>query len=146
MMTKKILLSINLLEKKFNRTLYRTSAEYAEMLGAKLTILTVVPNFGSYFLSSLPKEYGEQSRNKAETELAQSVEQNLDADSVDKTLIREGRVYKEILQHIEEEEYDLVIIGGHKPNHADAILGSNAARVVRFSKYPVLILRPEENA
>jgi len=50
------------------------------------------------------------------------------------------------LQEIENNSYDLVVMGAHGQSAlADAVMGSTSRRVVRRCKKPVLVIRlPEE--
>ena len=48
----------------------------------------------------------------------------------------------EILQEVENNEYDMVVMGAHGHGAlADAIMGSVSRRVVRRCKKPVLVIR-----
>jgi nucleotide-binding universal stress UspA family protein len=52
-----------------------------------------------------------------------------------------GKAYEEILHAAREAGSDLIVIGSHKPELRDYLLGPNAARVVRHSKCSVYVVR-----
>ena len=58
-----------------------------------------------------------------------------------KHVVRHGNVYEEILEMAKMLEASLIIMGAHKPNYGDYLLGPNATRVVRHSACSVLVLR-----
>jgi nucleotide-binding universal stress UspA family protein len=57
------------------------------------------------------------------------------------TAVRFGGTYQEILAHAETLGADLIVIGSHKPNVADYLLGSTASRVVRHAHCSVYVVR-----
>ena len=50
-------------------------------------------------------------------------------------------VAKSITDHVEELDSDLIVIGAHRPELRDYLLGPNAGRVVRHAKQSVLVVR-----
>jgi len=52
-----------------------------------------------------------------------------------------GNAYDEILRVAEADGASLIVIGAHKPDFRDYLLGPNAARVVRHSKCSVFVVR-----
>jgi nucleotide-binding universal stress UspA family protein len=55
--------------------------------------------------------------------------------------VSHGDVYPEILRAADEHKADLIVLGSHKPEIEDYLLGTNAARVVRHAQCTVLVLR-----
>lgn len=47
----------------------------------------------------------------------------------------------EILALCEKENFDVIVIGSHKPGISTQLLGSNAESVLRYAKVPVLVVR-----
>ena len=62
-------------------------------------------------------------------------------------IVKIGNPVEEILQEIENNRYDLVVMGAHGQSAlADAVMGSTSRRVVRRCKKPVLVIRlPEDD-
>ena len=52
-----------------------------------------------------------------------------------------ANVYEMILDAIKRSEADLVVMGAHKPELMDRLQGPNSARVARYAKCSVLIVR-----
>ena len=56
-------------------------------------------------------------------------------------IIGHGTPYEEILRVAEDVSVDLVVMGSHRPNMEDYLIGPNAARVVRHANCSVLVVR-----
>ena len=114
----------------------------AEPQGAHLSIVTVLPDYGSSFVGSFFKEgtlkEAAQAARTALRELVDSVLQN--ADHV-QCIIEIGTVYEEVLDAAKKCDADFIIVGAHKPNLADRIIGPNAARVARHADVSVMVAR-----
>lgn len=60
-----------------------------------------------------------------------------------RTVVREGRPYREILNYAEENEIDVISVGAHGAGFGmRALFGSNCDRVLRQASCPVLVARP----
>jgi nucleotide-binding universal stress UspA family protein len=62
-------------------------------------------------------------------------------------IVKIGNPVEEILQEVENNSYDLVVMGAHGQSAlADALMGSTSRRVVRRCKKPVMVVRlPEKD-
>ena len=56
-------------------------------------------------------------------------------------VVSDGTIYKSIIDIAEDVGADLIIVGSHRPELKDYLLGPNAARVVRHSFKSVLVVR-----
>jgi nucleotide-binding universal stress UspA family protein len=56
-------------------------------------------------------------------------------------LVVTGNAYEEILNVAKQANSSLIVIGAHKPDFTDFLLGPNAARVVRHSSCSVMVIR-----
>ena len=56
-------------------------------------------------------------------------------------IVGEGRVYLEILRAANELKADLIVIGSHRPELRDFLLGSNARKVANHAGCSVLLVR-----
>ena len=52
-----------------------------------------------------------------------------------------GRVYDQIITAADRLEVDAIVMGSHRPELTDYLLGPNAARVVRHAKQSVFVVR-----
>lgn len=107
-----------------------------------LHILTVVPDFGmaqvsGFFRSGYEKDmlhaFGEKLTQWVNTHVPSSVEVH--------PHVVQGTVYDEILRVADRLEIDIIVMGAHRPDLSDYLLGPNAARVVRHAKQSVYIVR-----
>ena len=58
-------------------------------------------------------------------------------------MIAEGTIYERIIHCAEKTSADLIIMGAHRPELKDYLLGPNAARVVRHAECSVLVVRDD---
>ncbi|MCP4874198.1 MAG: universal stress protein, partial [Gammaproteobacteria bacterium] len=54
---------------------------------------------------------------------------------------RFGDIYREILAQAENSAVDLIVIGSHKLQATDFLIGTNASRVVRHAPCSVFVVR-----
>lgn len=117
---------------------------YAKLYQAKLHFLTVIPDFGMTMVGQFfPNNFEKQAVSQAETALKAFVTEHVGDDIPHQTHIGHGTVYKEILEASESLKADLIVIGSHRPELKDYLLGPNAARVVRHANCSVLVARPK---
>ena len=56
-------------------------------------------------------------------------------------IVEIGTAYVKLLSAARKCSADLIVIGAHKPDISDQILGPNAARVVRYATVSVMVVR-----
>lgn len=145
-MSKSILCAIDISEPGVNEKVLKTAAKLAEIDGARLDVITVVPNFGMSIVSSYFKDdFQEKATSEAKRLLKETVTNILgtEADSEIRHIVASGSIYEEILRVSHQTESDLIVIGAQAPDIKDYLLGPNAARVVRHSKASVFVVRPD---
>jgi len=143
-MSKTILVAIDLAHPEHHEKLLTKAAQQAGMDGADLAVVSVIPDFGMSIVGSFFEPGAEeQALQDAAKALHEAVAAVLgpDEDARIKHVIRHGTAYEEILETAKMFEVDLIIMGAHRPNYADYLLGPNAARVVRHSTCSVMVLR-----
>jgi nucleotide-binding universal stress UspA family protein len=64
-----------------------------------------------------------------------------EANKTVRHLVSTGNAYDEILRAAKADGAALIVIGAHKPDFSDYLLGPNAARVVRHAKCSVMVVR-----
>ena len=112
--------------------------------GARLDVITVVPDFGSsivgaYFDSHHVKTARDGAAQALNTLVAKVIGE--DANKNVRHIVAVGSVYEEVLNAAKLSETDLIVIGAHRPDLKDYLLGPNAARVVRHSTCSVYVVR-----
>ena len=99
-----------------------------------LHVLEPVPGFASNYL---PSDHESQVRSAAEDAIRERVGEAADA----KVVVLSGYPGRAITEYAAEVGADCIIVGSHKPELQDYLLGSTAARVVRHAPCSVHVLR-----
>ncbi|MEO1702780.1 MAG: universal stress protein [Pseudomonadota bacterium] len=143
-MIKSILCPIDVSEPQENRPLLEAASQLADLHGAKLQVMTVVPDYGMSVVGQFfDKDHHDKAIEHAQQLLHQIVQEVLGskADDAANHLVATGNAYEKILEVADTVDADLIVIGAHKPDFKDYLLGPNAARVVRHSKCSVYVVR-----
>ena len=115
--------------------------QLARTFNADLTLVWVNPDSTTAILSSHKKE---ELKPEVEIRLDQLIEQykdQLPGNKID-FVIREGRVYNEIIKVANEMEAELIVVGTHGSSGFEEFwIGSNASKIVMASNLPVLTIR-----
>lgn len=107
--------------------------------GAEMHIATVVPDLGMAIVGSqFDKGFEDRSLANAMTELRSATESVGIAGELH---VRSGTVYDRVIALANELNVDLILMGAHRPEFKDYLLGTNAARLIRHSHKSVLLLR-----
>lgn len=140
-MADRILVAIDLEDRALTERMLVTTSDLAKLKGAQVTLIYVGTELPPDVAVRLPEDYRARTSSDVSTQL-QSLVGGLDlpADSV-KIAVRFGAIYREILAQAKSDKSDLIIIGCHKPDLADYLLGPNAARVVRHASCSVFVVR-----
>ncbi|MDZ7840163.1 MAG: universal stress protein [Gammaproteobacteria bacterium] len=139
-MYKEILLSIDLEDANSWRRALPTAVEYAKAFGARIHVISVVPEFG-LVRQFFPDNYEDQLKESVKSKLHEFTAENIPAEISVQHIIAHGTIYQEINKAAERINADLIIMASHRPELGDYLLGPNAARVVRHSKRSVLVVR-----
>ncbi|USG60627.1 universal stress protein [Sneathiella marina] len=139
-MYKHILLAVDLDDERQRSV--EVAVEYAKAFGSTLHVMTVLPNFGMSMVGSFfPKDHEKQMLEQSTKALHGFVKANIPDEIAVQHIVGLGSVYEEVLRVSEEISSDLIVIGTHRPDMKDYLLGPNAARVSRHAKCSVLIVR-----
>jgi nucleotide-binding universal stress UspA family protein len=105
----------------------------------RVTLLTVVPPLPSHVAVHVGPEVTERSLAAARSQLeALARDTGLDPAGV---LVREGGPGNTILSEARTIGVDAIVLGSHRPDITDYLLGSTAARVVRHAPCTVVVER-----
>ena len=159
---KKILYTTDLSQNA--RYAFGYAASLANRYDAGITIFHVLedisPTADSLAINIIGKKKWEELRSNNEKAVLDTIKSRLekfceDVQSklpscpfiTDNILVKIGNPVEEILQEVENNSYDMVVMGAHGHGVlSDAIMGSVSRRVIRRCKVPVLVVRlPEEN-
>ena len=143
-MSKSILCAVDLSNVETDKKVLVQAARLAELDGAQLDVVTVLPDFGESWVSGVfEAHHHENAVKETSARLREVCEQAVGSERNAKIrhLVATGTAYQEILKTAKTAGSDLIVIGAHKPDFQDYLLGPNAARVVRHSTCSVFVVR-----
>lgn len=141
-MYKDLLLPIDLNEESSWTRALPVAVEYARKFGARLHVMTVVPEFGMSIVGQyFPAGFHEKAIAAADARLHEFVKANVPTEIGVQHVVTDGTVYERILAMAGQVEVDLIVMAAHRPELSDYLLGPNAARVVRHAQCSVLVVR-----
>ncbi|MDF2780624.1 MAG: universal stress protein [Geminicoccaceae bacterium] len=141
-MYRNILVPMDLSDKHSWRKALPTAISLCETFQGKLHLMTVVPEFGLPMVGQFfPEGYEAKLRQHAAKQLRDFAAQQVPGEIECRRIVAEGKVYQEILKAADAIKADLVVMGSHRPELSDYLLGPNAARVTRHARCSVMVVR-----
>ncbi len=143
-MTKSILCAVDVSDGTLDSNVLTVAAQLAEMHGAQLDVITVLPDFGNSLVSGFFKpDFHQQAEKEAAKQMQELCIATLgeERNSSVRHVVATGPAYKEILTVAERVGADLIVIGAHKPDMKDFLLGPNATRIINHSQCSVYVVR-----
>jgi len=114
----------------------------AQQYGAKVNVLSVIPDYGMPVVGGFfPEDFAEKALEATTTELENFARTHIPEDVRGKVRAVHGTIYKRIIINADQMDCDLIVLGSHRPEKADYLLGPNAARVVRHANQSVFVVR-----
>lgn len=105
---------------------------------ARVTVLHVVDAVPSYVAAQIPEEVLEMHRAETRERLERLV---AEVDPEATIAIRKGAPATIILEEARDIDADAIVLGSHRPDYRDYLIGSTAARVVRHAACSVVVDR-----
>ena len=140
-MFKSILVAVDPEDAALTERMLAVTSDFAKLKGAQVTLIYVAPEIPPEAAIQLPDDFFARTSSTVSKQLSHLAGQ-LDLPSgAAKVVVRFGSIYREVLAQAEEDEADLIIVGCHKPDLADYLLGPNAASVVRHASCSVFVVR-----
>lgn len=137
-----ILLPVDLENEAAERRVAEAAAHMALREGAALHVLTVLPDFGMSIVGNFfPDDFEKKARAETAERLRLWAQANLPGEVKAEIHVGEGKIYDQIIRMAERLGCDLIVIGAHRPELRDYLLGPNAARVVRHAPQSVFVVR-----
>ena len=119
-----------------------TAIEYCEAFDSNLHVMTVMPDFRSPMVAQFfPDDHEGKLMDNAKDVLHKFVADRVPEEIKVQHIVADGTIYKAIIETADDIGADLIIMGSHRPELQDYLLGPNAARVVRHSQKSVLVVR-----
>lgn len=141
-MFKNLLLAIDINAPESAAKSAAAAVSMAKAGGATLHLLNVVPDSGMAIVgASLGKDHMERMLAAARAELKGWAETHIPADVPHELHIAEGTVYDQIIKAADTLNIDAIVVGSHRPELKDYLIGPNAARVARHAPQSVLVVR-----
>jgi nucleotide-binding universal stress UspA family protein len=110
--------------------------------GGALHVVTVLPDFG---LAQVAGYFGKDFERNALHEMGEALAAWVNANVPDHIEVHphvlHGKIYDEILRAADKLGVDVIVMGSHRPELKDYLLGPNAARVMRHARQSVYIVR-----
>lgn len=145
-MSQYVLAAVDIMHEEGRVDVLKTAQRLAQMEGLPLAVVTVVPDFG---MSMVSVYFDEDAVHKAVAEATQRLhrltKETLGTDHNIKHVIRTGTAYEQILETAQDLEIALIVVGAHKPDYRDYLLGPTAARIVRHANCSVHVVRNASN-
>ena len=141
-MYKTILLPIDLNHDSSWKSALPVAQGLAKANGAKLHVMTVVPEFGMPVVGGFfPEDYERKAMDETKAKI-KTLAEGWDLEGVDCQLhVAHGTIYEELLKGAASLGADLIVLASHRPELKDYLLGPNAARVVRHASCSVFVVR-----
>ena len=141
-MIKSILCAVDISNPGEDAKVLKNAARIAQMDNAQLDVVTVLPDYGMSVVGSFfNQDHHDEALKAAKTQLKEEVINAIGKGENIRHIVSTGKAYDEVLKVAKEAKSDLIVVGAHKPDFKDYLLGPNAARIVRHSKASVYVVR-----
>lgn len=141
-MTKTVLVAIDLEDPDSAAQVAAAALRYAKAEGAVLHALNVVPDSGMALVGSyLSKEHLSEMMGKVRAGFSDWAGAHLPGVDPSNLHVVQGSIYDRIITTARDLKADTIVIGAHRPEFRDYLVGPNAARVVRHAPQSVLVVR-----
>jgi nucleotide-binding universal stress UspA family protein len=141
-MYRNILVPVDLSDKHSWRKALPTAIALCRTFEARLHLIAVVPEFGLPIVGQFfPEGFEARLRQQAAKQLRDLAAEQLPSEIEARRIVAEGKIYQEILKAAEAIKADLIVMGSHRPELGDYLLGPNAGKVVRHARCSVMVVR-----
>lgn len=143
-MSQTVLCAVDINRPNEERKVLEIADRLAKLDNAQLDVITVVPDFGASVVGRYFQDHHvATAKDSAGDELNAFGSDVLGAERNNQLrhVVAVGSVYEEVLKAAIANNADLIVIGAHRPDLKDYLLGPNAARVVRHSDCSVYVVR-----
>ncbi|MEO9821790.1 MAG: universal stress protein [Paracoccaceae bacterium] len=143
-MSQTIMCAVDINRPEEDANVLAQAKKLADLDGAQLDVITVVPDFGASVVGAYFKDHDVKTAQDGAAKLLNDMVVNAigaEANAAVRHIVAIGSVYEEVLKAAKLCQADLIVIGAHRPDFKDYLLGPNAARVVRHSECSVYVVR-----
>ena len=141
-MFKSLLLAVDVNSPEGSIRSAEAAISMARAEGATLHLLNVVPDTGMPIVAaSMTADSMKQALKAAKTELENWASSRIPKDITHQVHVAEGTVYDQIIRMAGALNIDAIVVGAHRPELKDYLIGPNAARVARHADQSVFVIR-----
>lgn len=143
-MTQTVLCAIDINRPKEEAKVLQAAHRLAKLDDAQLDVITVVPDFGASLVGAYFQEHDVQTAKDGAAKLLSDTVTDVLGEAANakvRHIVAVGSAYEEVLKAASLCGADLIVIGAHRPDFKDYLLGPNASRVVRHSDCSVFVVR-----
>lgn len=143
-MSSHYLVAVDLTHMDDAKMLLRETGRLAERDEALLSLVTVLPDYGMSFVGSFFKEGTlKQAEHSALATLHELGDEVLPDRKQVQCIVEVGTAYEEVIEAAAKVSADHIVVGAHKPDLTERILGPNAGRIVRYAPMTVTVIRAD---
>ena len=143
-MYKKILVPLDISkENSWKRKTLITAVSLAKQYQSELIVLSVidVDTRGGWLQGGEGEQYLEEHCEMRRRQLEHFCKENISSDINVCAIAKAGHIYQNIIDTAKELTVDLIVMGATQPKISNYLLGTNASRVVQYSKCSTMIIR-----
>jgi nucleotide-binding universal stress UspA family protein len=135
----KVLLYIDVNKLGSKLSFLERAVAYGRALQGQFLVMTVMPDYRSYFVSPLlPEHFAEKAHAKAVEALDEFATHHIPDELIDSVTIRYGLPHTQILAVAEEEQVDLIFLNADRAEPVDYLLGTMESRINRRASCDVM--------
>lgn len=143
-MTSTVLCAIDINRPEEEARVLTMAKRMADLEEAQLDVITVVPDFGASMVGAYFQDHHIESARDGAAELLNKTVGEILGEATNakvRHIVAVGSVYEEVLKTAKLSGASLIVLGAHRPDLKDYLLGPNSSRVVRHSECSVLVVR-----
>ncbi len=140
-MYQRILVPVDLNQLDVAKTAMERAKVLATLTGGVVRLVNVMSIVPFAYLEYVPADFDRLEQGRVEADLKKhAADLGLDEGRVS-TAVRLGGVYHEVLAEAKDWKADLIVVGSHQPSMSTYLIGSNAAKIVRYATCSTLVVR-----
>ncbi|WP_299044197.1 universal stress protein [uncultured Tateyamaria sp.] len=141
-MFKTLLLAVDVNAPEGSARSAQAAIAMARAEAATLHLLNVVPDTGMAIVgASMAADSMQNALAAARAELERWASTTIPAEVAHQIHVAEGTVYDQIIRTANRLDIDAIVVGAHRPELKDYLIGPNAARVARHATQSVFVIR-----
>ena len=141
-MFKTILLTVDVNDLEGSERPAAAALNMAQAEGAELHVMNVVPDFGMAIVGSyFGRDHNDRILAEAKAALEGWARERFAALDDVRLHVDQGTIYDRVLREARDIGADAIVVGAHKSQLKDYLIGPNAARIARHATQSVFVVR-----